>query len=80
MFRLNFILGSNNLFYFRLFQTHYHILPYPKTKGETLRLSDMGRFESLKVTSSIKKTETISLFNIVSCREKWEDLSVRMAA
>ena len=39
----------------------------------------MGRFESLKVTSSIKKTETISLFNVVSCREKWKDLSVRMA-
>ena len=45
-----------------------------KCYNQTLRLSDTGRFESLKVTSSIKKTETIFLFNIVSCREKWEDL------
>ena len=27
-----FILGF--IFYFLLFQTHYHILPYPKTKGD----------------------------------------------
>ena len=40
MLRLNFILGSNNLFYFRLFQTHYHILPYPKTKENIILTRD----------------------------------------
>ena len=42
-------------FYFSLFETHYHTLPYPKTKGNKIQTKDSPDLARTKSEATVNK-------------------------